>query len=73
MPGGFLNAMRAVSDGQQGYQQAAQDQGANPGDQLVGRIMSAEYNLAAQRGDGRQAMGILGQMLGQWLQIRFSR
>ena len=48
-----------------------QDQGMDTGDQLVGRIMSAEYNLDVQRGDRRQASNVLGQMFGQWLTRKF--
>lgn len=43
------------------------------GDNMVERIMAAEYNLAVQRNDGPQAMGTLARMLGQFLANRFSR
>jgi hypothetical protein len=47
------------------------DQGA--GDRLAGRIMAAEYNLAVQRGDSRQAAGILALLAGQLLTDREGR
>jgi hypothetical protein len=50
-----------------------QDDDVTAGDRLVGRIMSAEYNLAVQRNDGLQATDILARMLGQWLSNRFGR
>lgn len=37
----------------------------------VGRIMAAEYNLAVQQGDTRQAAQALGLLLGQFLANRF--
>lgn len=52
-------------------QQPQPGQGA--GDRLVGRIMAAEYNLAVQRGDTRQAAGILALIVGQLLTDRESR
>lgn len=51
--------------GQQG------EQGMDTGDQWVGRVMSAEYNLAQQQGRPVQAGAILGQMFGQFLNRRF--
>jgi hypothetical protein len=48
-----------------------QDQGLDAGELLAGRIMAAEYNLAVQRGDTRQATQALGLMLGQFLANRF--
>lgn len=43
------------------------------GDRLVSRIMAAEYNLAVQRGDTRQAAGILALLTGQFLTDREGR
>ena len=43
------------------------------GDRLVSRIMAAEYNLAVQRGDSRQATSILALLLGQFLSNRESQ
>jgi hypothetical protein len=43
------------------------------GDRLAGRIMAAEYNLAVQRGDSRQATGILALLAGQLLTDRESQ
>lgn len=45
------------------------------GNDLVARIMAAEYNLAVQRqgADAATPMGILGQMLGELLQERAAR
>jgi hypothetical protein len=42
------------------------------GDRLAGRIMAAEYNLAVQRGDSRQAASILAVLAGQLLTDRES-
>ena len=39
----------------------------------VERIMAAEYNLAVDRGDYRQANRTLLQMVGQWLWQKVSR
>lgn len=39
----------------------------------VGRMMTAQYNLAVQRGDATQATGTLARMFGQWLANKFSR
>jgi hypothetical protein len=54
-----------------GDQQPQQDQDMPYGDRLVGRIMSAEYNLAVQRGDAPQAADALAKILGQFLSERF--
>ena len=42
---------------------------------LAARIMAAEYNLAVQRQGAAKAtpMGILAQVLGEWLQERSAR
>jgi hypothetical protein len=48
--------------------QRDQDDG---GRDVAGRIMTAEYNLAIQRGDTRQATQALGLILGQFLANRF--
>ena len=53
--------------------QFGQDSAAQASDDMVGRIMSAEYNLAVQRGDSRTATNALARMFGQWLANRFSR
>ena len=54
-----------------GDSQQQPDQDA--GDRLVSRIMAAEYNLAVQRGDSRQATSILALLLGQFLSNRESQ
>lgn len=55
-----------------GIDDQQQDQGnQNVGDTLVGRIMSAEYNLAVQRRDPIQAGAVAGQMFGEWLSRKF--
>lgn len=41
-----------------------QNQNSQPGDRLVERVMSAEYNLAVQRNDGQQAMNTLARLVG---------
>lgn len=43
----------------------------DPADALVGRIMSAEANLAVQQGNPVQAGAIWGQMFGNWLNRKF--
>jgi hypothetical protein len=45
--------------------------GNNVGDQWVGRVMSAEYNLEVQQGRPIQAGATLGAMFGEWLNRRF--
>lgn len=67
--------MFGIGSGPFGEQDEQQDQGLNTGDQLVGRIMGAEYNLAVQRQGAASAspMGILASMLGEQLQQRDGR
>lgn len=58
------------------FDQQQQNDSMTTGDRLVGRIMSAEYNLAQQRQPGWQKMspgGVLGQMVGEALAGFFSR
>jgi hypothetical protein len=55
-------------DDQQGNQQG---QDMPYGDRLVGRILSAEYNLAVQRGDAPQAADALAKILGMFLNEKF--
>lgn len=50
-----------------------QDSVASASDEMVERIMGAEYNLALQRGDSRTATNALARLFGQWLANRFSR
>lgn len=45
----------------------------NAGDRLAGRVMAAQYNLAVQRGDTRQATDILARIVGQFLSDRAGR
>lgn len=52
-------------------QQNQQGVQENVGDMWVGRVMSAQYNLAVQRRDPIQAGMIAGQMFGEWLNRRF--
>lgn len=65
---GIGNGMFGQDDGQQDLDDQL---GPDYGDMLTGRIMSAEANLAVQRGDGRRATSIFAQMAGEWLQRRF--
>lgn len=52
-------------------QQLPQEQDMSYGERLVGRILTAEYNLAQQRGDQQQANDALGKLLGLFLSDRF--
>jgi hypothetical protein len=57
-----------------GIEENQQDQGGpgnNVGDQWVGRVMSAEYNLAVQRRDPIQAGAVVGRMFGEWLNRKY--
>lgn len=53
------------------FVQQDQQQDMTVGDRLVGRILSAEYNLAQQRGDQQQANDALGKLLGMFLNRMF--
>ena len=57
-----------LDDQRQGNQQ---DQDMSYGDRLVGRILSAEYNIAVQRGDAPQAADALAKILGMFLNEKF--
>jgi hypothetical protein len=56
-----------------GQLQSQQDQGMDFGRDLPGRIMSAEYGLSVQQGNGQQAANVLARTLGQWLADRSAR
>ena len=64
--------MYGIGNEQFGQQDSAAG-AAGAADEMVERIMGAEYNLAVQRGDAPHAAGVLASMFGQFLNRIFSR